>query len=315
MTAQLAAARAGIQPVAGTPFRIGVPPAAEWTAFTAAHHLPGGYGVGARNAILQQIKNAAELQVTAGIRPEKLAQHFHAAGANPALIRATGAGVVSQLLTHGAVNAATVVLGATPGLTPAQRGSAALRGYLSLIIQYAYGHFTYRGGVATVGKNMVAFLSKFPIHRVQEELDTTIRPRNMTVAARAALRSTLIAAIWARVNQPDVVNLWNSPVVGGENGGALGNWRFWVQHALSGAGDAFSHTQIGPARYLNPTDHVNSPLLVNPGGERPAARAGAGGVHRAGVIPMEFRHLGAFTPAGLWNAVNTVITHVRASNV
>jgi hypothetical protein len=279
MALQHANALAGIQPVAGTAFRIGVPPVADWNAFTAAHGLPAGFGTGARTAIVNRISNLGELQVTAGIRQDRLERHLFLARSNPALVRATGSPVVAHLLTLGAVNAATTVLGSTAGLTALQSGSAELRSYLSLVIQYAFGHFTYRGAATTVYKNMVAFLSKFPIHRVQEEMDTTIRPRSMAPAVQLALRNALINVVWARVNQPDVVNFWAAR--GGENGGPLRNWRVWVQMALSGAADAFSQSQLS-GRIINPTDHVNSPPIINIGAERPPARAGAGGAHRAG---------------------------------
>lgn len=312
MVAVTFAARTGLTANAAGTHNVGLPAIADWNHFSATHAattMPAGWGVSARNAINNYISSQPDVQITMGIRLEKLRGHLIGAQAHPHLSPAAAQNP-NGFLTVDPVITANVAISNCPGLTLAQRNSAALRGYFSLVIQYLHGNFAYRGNNATVGKNMVGFLAKWPLHRVQRELDVGIRPDQWLPAQRTALYNAIVAAVNARKNQADVAPLWQG-IMGGDNGGPLGDWRQWLRRAMRGHSDAFSANQIGVARYLAPSDHVNSTVIA-PG---PNARAaGGGGVHHSGVIPLEARHIGRVLPGALWSTVNSVITHVRNTN-
>lgn len=312
MIAVTAAARNGLTANAAGTHNVGLPAIVDWQHFSATHvgtGMAAGWGTSARNAINGYISTQPDVQITMGIRLEKVREHLTGAHGH-ATLRPAAAQNPNGFLTLDPVNTANAVINHTPGLTAAQRGSAALKGYFTLVIQYLHGNFAYRGPAATVGKNMVGFLSKYPLHRVQRELDVAIRPDQWAPAQRTALYQSIVASVNTRRNQPDVAPLWQG-IMGGDGGGPLGNWRQWLRRAMRGHSDAFSAAQIGPPRYLAPSDHVNS-TVINAG---PNARpAGAGGAHHSGVIPMEARHIGRVPPAALWGTVNNVITHVRNTN-
>ena len=312
MIAVTAAARNGLTANAAGTHNVGLPPVADWQHFSATHAATGmaaGWGVSARNAINGYISTQPDVQITMGIRLEKIREHLTGVHGHQHLAPAAAQNP-NGFLTLDPVATASVVINTTPGLTLAQRNSAALKGYFSLVIQYLHGNFAYRGANATVDKNMVGFLSKWPLHRAQRELDVAIRPDQWTPAQRAAVRQAIIAAVNARKNQADVAPLWQG-IMGGDNGGPLGDWRAWLRRAMHGTSDVFSNVQITPARYLAPSDHINS-TVINPG---PHARpAGAGGAHHSGVIPLEARHIGRVAPIALWGTVNSVIAHVRNTN-
>jgi hypothetical protein len=311
MATTLANARTGIAPVPGTSLFIGLPPPVDWNQFAQSTGMTARFGLDAHAAILRKMSNLGQLQITAGIRPESIALHLNRAE-HVEFIRPWPQVNVGNVLTSGAITTAATLLRNTPGLSHAQRASAALHGYLSLVAQYAYGHFVYRGDGTTVHKNMVGFLSKYPLNLVQDELDMDVSPRHWPPQLRADLCNGMIALVRARVRQADIAPRWRNPAMAadGEYDGPLGSWDNWVTNVMSGRQDTFSVRQIVTG-VLNPTDHRNSPLLVHPSPSRPPTRPAPA---RAGVIPLEFRHIGGFSAAALWGVVERAISHVRVVN-
>jgi hypothetical protein len=305
-------------------YRIGMPVEQDWLDFANAVGIQQNTIQSIRNSILQRIRPNLYLQVTAGILPKKIAKHLNAAAGNRnvASLRNTiahGADAMERLLTSGAVTTARRVLSRTEGLTRSQRNSNSLLGYLSLVTSYLYGNYVYYNG-NTVGKNLVPFLSKTPLHRVQLELDTDNRPDQMTAEVRQALKDELQAAVVARVAEDDVAAFWPA-AVGVHTGGPLGDWQnTWLPAVLEGnnvgGADAFTTGQLA-GRTIAPEDHARS-KQITPGPGRVARNpANADGTpdEYGGVIPLEFRHIESSPdPAGLRAYVEQVIAYVRRVN-
>jgi len=306
--------------VAGN-YRVGVPPLADWLGFAA--HCRNTLAVPAaisdqavtdiRAAIVARMRPNLYMQVTAGILPKKIAKLMNRAAENRDVASvsktiAHGADAMEKLLTSGAGEAAKAAMNATNGLTRSQKNSNSMHGFLALVISYLYGNYIfYRCN--TVAKNLVPFLSKTPLNRIQRELDVDNRPDQFAPATFNALKTNIENGVLARVALPDVQAFW---VGGAHNGGPLGDWQnVWLPGVLDGTGDAFSVAQLA-GRTINPEDHAKG-KDITPGPER--ALRNPGGEEQMGVIPLEFRHIeGTPDPAGLRGFVQQMITFVRGVN-
>jgi hypothetical protein len=214
--------------------------------------------------------------------------------------------VVQKLLTEGAVDTAeSVVKQMKLPKTVTSHDKQALIGYLSLVVSYLYGNYVLGPLIATVGKNMVPFLSKSPLSVVQKELDESVRPDKMSGAVRGNLKDFIVGAVEARVNKSDVRSLWT------KDDTVLGDWRTgWLPEVLSGNRDWFTDAQLAACTVIPPEPHARSKDIDVPAGE-------GGGTKQEGVIPVEYRLIPEkkkIKPGALWSSVETFLDEVVKVN-
>lgn len=324
-----AAAAGGVTPIAhgGGNFLVGVPPVADFTAFEAANGLAGGTGAAIHANIVNNINDQLYVQMTMGVQLRRMQEFQKKLRRNRHLASQAGLGdpnhaILIRLVTdYAAADAGRVV--SNLALLPADvRRSKSLKGYTTLLFAYIFGSYVYRQ--VDIAKNMVAALSKTPLHVVQQELDVAKRPDQWAAPTRAAFQAAIIARAINRLQTPVFQTYWPA---GNHNAGLLGNWQAnWLPNVLSGASDSFAGDAANPGQLVmgpNPADdHTIAPendqnsKAITGGPGRPAGRAAPHAAEVSGVIPMELRFIEERPqPGQLLALVNRGISLIRNSAV
>lgn len=298
-----AAAAGGVTPIAhgGANFLVGVPPVADFTAFEVANGLGAGTGAAIHANIVNNINDQLYVQMTMGVQLRRMQKFQKKLRRNRHLASQAGLGdpnhaILIRLVTdYAAADAGTVV--SNLALLPANvRSSKSLKGYTTLLFAYIFGSYVYRQ--IDIAKNMVAALSKTPLHVVQQELDVAKRPDQWAGPTRAAFQTAIIARAINRLQTPVFQAYWPA---GNHNAGLLGNWQAnWLPNVLNGASDSFAGDAANPGQLvmgpnpaddhtIAPEDDQNSKAIAG-GPGRPAART-APNAEMSGVIPMELRFI------------------------
>jgi len=323
-----AAAGVGVVPIAhgGLNFLVGLPPVADFQAFAIANGMAAGVGTTIHANILANINDRLYVQMTMGVQLRRMPNFMKKLRKSPHLASQAGLGdphhaqLLRLVTQYAAVDAKRVVSGLA--LLPRDvRRSKSLRGYTTLLMAYIFGSYVYRQ--VDIAKNMVAALSKTPLHIVQQELDVTKRPDQWLAPQRAAYQAAIIARAIHRLQQPMFQAYWP---VGNHNARLLGNWQAdWLPNVLNGASDTFAGTAAHPGQLIigaaPADDHTIAPeddpgskaIVAGPG--RPVGRA-APNPAVSGVIPMELRFIeDRPQPDQLLALVNRGIALIRSRGV
>lgn len=331
-----AAAAGGVNPTGVGGYQVGVPPVADFQNFATANGLAAATGTAIHTNIVGLINDQLYVQMTMGVHLRSMTNFMDKLGpqrtffwqdrtpsrlASQADIGDPNHVALVRLVTKLATTDGKALVSNLGVLPAAVRNSASLKGYTSLLMSYIYGSYVYRQ--VDIAKNMVAALSKTPLHVVQQELDVADRPDQWAAADRLAYKNAIVAAAINRLQQATYQAYWPA---GNHNAGLLGDWRAgWLPNVLSGASDSFAGDAANPGQLImGPAladDHTIAPeddarsQAIAPGPGRPAARD-APNPTNSGVIPMELRFIEERPqPGALLTLVNRGIDLIRHRDV
>lgn len=320
-------ATAGVQATSLNNCIVGLPPLADWQAFALANGLAQATGTAIHTNILQNMNDQLYVQMTMGVQLRRMQKFLKKVGRNQhlasqALVGDPNHAALVNLVTRHASDDARTVLNNTfgGGDIHNRRSSDSLRGYTALLLSYLYGSYVYSN--VDIAKNMVAALSKTPLHIVQQEITVNKRPDQWTALERTNFQTAIFNRLVARLSAAPFQTYW---VAGVHNAGLLGNWQAgWLPNVLNGGADSFAGDALNPGQLvlgplpihdhtIAPEDDPDSKTIVG-GPGRPVGRS-APNVERSGVIATELRFIEERpTPGQLLPLVNRGIALVRSVN-